>query len=458
VNFPVLNRMAWCIAIALAIALQFTAETARAQRQLLTYEQAVGAARFLTRSGHFYDALLLLRQLPLDGEERYEILFLRGWAALELSNLALDEDVRDALLDEAIEALYVVASNNPGLLRPRLELARAYFMRGDDEPAKEHFEWVLSTQPPQVVAYNVHNFLNEIRGRRRLTGYFGFALAPDTNIANVYEDRNIMIFGLPFTLDQPAEAKSGVGLSLWGGGEYRLPVIPNKLSLRFGASGSVTDYPGGDFDSVSMGVFAGPHYQFDNRTDGSVVGFLTQRWSGGRETNWDAGIRLSLARQVSEIQRIKAEFGTYNRYHRYEEQNDGRHKYVRLDSDTRLNEITLLNVNYSRFFDDTATARSTSNGYSIGATLSFSLQGGYDISLGADYSSTKFDGNWFPYIIDGSKRTDRLRTYTIGIGNRNFRVFGFSPKLSLIAINKESNVQNTGYQKRRAELSFVRYF
>ncbi|MDE0303327.1 MAG: surface lipoprotein assembly modifier [Albidovulum sp.] len=457
-----MNRIAASLAIALAIAIQIVVASipagAQSQRQVLTYEQAVGFARFLTRNGHYLDALLLLRQLPLDSDDRYEVLFLRGLAAMELSNLASDEEVRVGLLDEAVEALYLVVSNNPGLLRPRLELARAYFFQGNDEAAKEHFEWVLSTQPPPAVIYNVQVFLAQIRSRRRLTGYFGFALAPDTNITNVYEDRQVMILGLPFTLDEPAQAKTGIGLSLWGGGEYRLPIVPNKLSLRLGASSSITDYPGGANDNASLGVFAGPHYQFDNRTEASVVGFLTQRWSGGKEANWDLGARLSFARQVSERQRVSGEIGAYNRSHAYEPESDGRRHYVNVGSAFRIYDNTLLSLKYSRFFNDAERVKDRNNGYSLGAEIAFALQGGYDLSFGADYTSTKIEGNWFPFIVDGSMRTDNLRSYSVGIGNRNFRLFGFSPKLSLTAFHKTSNVQTAGFKKRRVEVSFVRYY
>ena len=457
-----MDRIAASLAVALSIAFQSIAAAppaeAQAQRQELTYEQAVSVAQYLTRSGHYLDALLLLRQLPLDRADKFEVLFLRGLAAMELSTQALDEEVREGLLEEAVEALFVVSSNNPGLLRPRLELARAYFMQGNDEAAREHFEWALSTRPPPVVVYNVQRFLAEIRSRRRLTGYFGFALAPDTNITNVYEDRRVTILGLPFTLDEPAQAKTGIGFSVWGGGEYHLPVIPNKLSMRLGASSSITDYPGGDNDSASLGVFAGPLYRFDNGTEASVVGFLTQRWSGGRESNWDLGTRLNFAHQVSETQRVRGEIGTYNRLHAYDYQSDGRRKYINFGSDFRLSDTALLSVNYSRFFNGAESIKNRSNGYSLGASVSFALQGGYDLSFGADYTSTKIEGNWFPFIIDGSMRNDHLRAFSVGIGNRNFRLFGFSPKLSVTAYNKTSNVENAGYKKMRAEFSFVRYY
>ena len=44
----------------------------------------------------------------------------------------------------------------PGLVRVRLELARAFFLKEEDSPATRHFEQVLAGQPPAAVALNVN--------------------------------------------------------------------------------------------------------------------------------------------------------------------------------------------------------------------------------------------------------------------------------------------------------------
>ena len=50
------------------------------------------------------------------------------------------EDEQDALLDEAIAALHDILVGRPCLVRVRLELARAFFLKGDEGLAREHFE------------------------------------------------------------------------------------------------------------------------------------------------------------------------------------------------------------------------------------------------------------------------------------------------------------------------------
>ena len=93
--------------------------------------------------------------------------------------------------------------DDPGLTRVRLELARAFFYKGEDSLSKHHFERVLAGTPPGPVVANVRRFLAQIRARRRWKMHLGFSLAPDTNIGGTSDERTIYlsVFGqsqLPF--------------------------------------------------------------------------------------------------------------------------------------------------------------------------------------------------------------------------------------------------------------------
>ena len=148
------------------------------------------------------------------------MLFLIGLAAAGASqqpNLADDE--REALLDEAIASLRSVLINRPDLVRVRLELARAFFLKGEDSLARGHFERVLAGKPPAPVAANVQRFLAEIRARRRWTMYLGGAMSPDSNIGGGSDERIIYINDLPFRRDAEELTTSGIGVSVWTGGE-----------------------------------------------------------------------------------------------------------------------------------------------------------------------------------------------------------------------------------------------
>ena len=110
----------------------------------------------------------------------------------------------------------------------RLELARAFFLKGENNLARKHFEHVLAGSPPGAVAANVRRFLSEIRARRRWSLRAGFALAPDTNIGGTSAERIIYINNLPFT-PRPGGADD-VGHRRLGMGRLGIPASAQRAS------------------------------------------------------------------------------------------------------------------------------------------------------------------------------------------------------------------------------------
>ena len=80
-------------------------------------------------------------------------------------------------------------------MRVRLELARAFFLKREDDLSHEHFERVLAggPPPPPMIA-NIRRFLEEMRARRRWSGWFGATLAPDSNV-NAASDSDVIHIG-----------------------------------------------------------------------------------------------------------------------------------------------------------------------------------------------------------------------------------------------------------------------
>ena len=124
--------------------------------------------------------MVLLFALPAASQD-LDALFDEGVAAVEAAGTT-EGDRRDVLLDRAIAVFHEMLVADPRLVRVRLELARAFFLKGEDRLARQHFEHVLAGGVPPPVAANVRRFLAEIRARRRWSMHAGFALAPDTNI------------------------------------------------------------------------------------------------------------------------------------------------------------------------------------------------------------------------------------------------------------------------------------
>ena len=137
----------------------------------------------LVNSGRFDEALALLRPVVNARAAEANTIFLYGLAAVGASQKrGIAEDRRDALLDEAIAAFRAMLVRRPELVRVRLELAGAFFLKGEDKLARRHFEHVLAGKPPAAVALNVSRFLRIMRARKRWSLRLGAALLPDTNL------------------------------------------------------------------------------------------------------------------------------------------------------------------------------------------------------------------------------------------------------------------------------------
>ena len=180
----------------------------------------LAAARALVDEDRFDEALTILRPLALhhpDHPQRTDILFLLGLAATQASlRPDVPEERREVLLEGAVAAFRLILFDHPELMRVRLELARAFFLIGEDNLSQRHFERVLAGNPPPPVVVNVRLFLNQIRARRRWDMHLGAAIAPDSNIGGTSDEEIIYIGGRPFRRDAQGLTTSGVGLSVWG--------------------------------------------------------------------------------------------------------------------------------------------------------------------------------------------------------------------------------------------------
>ena len=230
------------------------AEDAPAPPPPAPVEDAVGTgdAQALIDAGRFEEAIVALRPLLQQGSIEPNTLFLYGLASLQASQRpGRADDEREILLNEAIAAFHAMLVEAPGLVRVRLELARAFYLKGEDDLARRHFEAVLAGGVPEEVAANVQRFLDEIRSRGRWSFNVGFALAPDTNIGSGSDVRTIYIpvFGqpLPFQRDAAQLTTSGIGVSLSVqrsrrvAGHWRRLILPHWIGPPLGYGKRRTD-------------------------------------------------------------------------------------------------------------------------------------------------------------------------------------------------------------------------
>ena len=418
----------------------------------------VSGAQALVRAGKFDEALTVLRPLARGRAVEANVLFLIGLAATGASQQPdLADDERDALLDEAIAALHTMLIGRPDLVRVRLELARAFFLKGEDSLARRHFERVLAGKPLAPVVANVQRFLVEIRARRRWTMYLGGAMSPDSNIGGGSDERIIYINDLPFRRDAEELTTSGIGVSVWTGGEYQYP-LGERLRLRLGGDVSRQDYGGSKFDQTSVSVHAGPRWLVDKDTEVSLVGNARRRWTGTSPSNDDLGARVEAGHRLTPRIRVNGRASWYRRDNRTKDFLDGPILDFTLGGSWVILPILRADgaAGYARERPKSVKWRNASRWLRLGASVALPL--GFNVGGSGELRWTDYEGNWFPHTPDGAPREDRTRILRATVHNRAFTLYGFSPQLVVTIEARDTTAQLYDYKRTRAELRAVRQF
>ena len=407
-------------------------------------------------------AFLIFATVAYGQGDATETRFRAGMDALNAAHAIADREARDGKLDEAIAAFRAILVDRPELVRVRLELARAFFLKEEDRLARRHFEQVLAGKPPEAVAVNIVRFLRVMRARRRWEAQFGMAVAPDSNLNAASGERTIFLdtpFGrLPFTLDDPAKPESGLGVSIWGGGEYQYPLGP-RWRLRSGANANIRQYKGGDFDRHFLSAHLGPRRLIDARTEASLLATIERQWTAGAPETDRFGLRLEAEHRLTPRLGLFARMSAARRNCRDCDWLDGPVGDVSLGASWAALPILRFggNAGWNWSRANLEHWRHSGPQASLGATLA--LPAGFTVGLRASLQRTEYQGRGFAHnTIDRKPREDETRTLSASVHNRAFTVAGFSPRLSLIREERETNAQALDYDRNRAELSFVRQF
>ena len=402
-------------------------------------------------------AVFLFLAMPCLGAEKTAELFRKGMIAVEASQRpGLSEGARDILLDEAIAAFREMLVEDPALVRVRLELARAFFLKGADRLARRHFEQVLAGGVPPAVVANVNRYLAVIRARRRWTLHAGFALAPDTNIGGSSDQRIIYIYGLPFERDAEDLATSGIGLSAWTGGEYQHP-LSDRWRLRAGVDASRREYERSRFDQTFASVHAGPRRLIGRNAEASLLATAYRRWSAGAPDHDAFGGRIEAGHRFGRRLTAHARASWHDRAYRTRDHLDGPVVDASLGGAVAVTPTVRADAafGWGRERPDTERWRHERRWLRMG--VSAALPRGFTVGLSGRLSRTGYEGNWFPHTA-GEPREDRTRSVRLSAHNRAFAWKGFSPQVSLVHEVRKTNAQLYDYDRTGGELRFVRVF
>ena len=454
--------------LALALLLGAAATAGAQDRPHLSDDPEVNRARARIEAGSHEPALALLRPLAAKAAgrpDRADILFLTGLAATRAAaRPGRAEERRDALLDEAVAALRAILVERPGLVRVRLELARAFFLKREDGLAREHFERVLAGRPPAAMDANIRRFLDEMRARRRWTARLGVALASDSNLnaASPDDTIHITVFGqtLPFRRAPEAGPKPGLGVAAWGGAEYRHP-LGKRLRLRLGGSLSRVEHGDRAFDRTSLSVHAGPHWLAGPNTEAALLASARRHMAAGESHSRETGLRLEAERRLSRRLIAQAQASWHRRVHADAVDRalrDGPRLSASLGGAWLATPQLRFDAlaGWARERTRSEYWRSASRRARLG--VSAALPHGFTLGGGVEWRRTDYDGRWVWFTPGGEPREDRARVLSVSLFHRAFTLRGFSPRLALAREARRSNAQLQDYRRTRIELSFVRQF
>lgn len=212
---------------------------------------------------------------------------------------------------EGVLALERYVSHFPGSQQARLELARGYFVLGENQRAREEFSGVLKTNPPAEVVANAERYLDAIRARestyRTTAGAFieiGFGY--DTNINSGVSNSNINlpIFG-PVSVNDAGVRIDRRFLQATAGANLSVPLAPG-IALLGSVSGDIKSHEANrEFDQTNTGVSGGLRIIDEKNVYHLTAGYssLGVDYRNFREI---AALGAEISRQLDELQSISA--------------------------------------------------------------------------------------------------------------------------------------------------------
>lgn len=305
---------------------------------------------------------------------------------------------------DGVLALERYLLNFPDNVSARLQLARGYFVLGEDARAREEFEAVQKLNPPPDVATTITRFLDSIRLREsRYTtsagGYVELGVGRDTNVNGGVANANIFLPNLgPIVVAQSGTKTSDDFWSLGAGGYVSYPVAPGVALFANGVGEAKFNDKGADrqFDVGNFNAAGGVSilreknlYRFSASDNIIALDHRTYRTGIGGNAEWQY--------QLDELQSFS--LGAQYARLRYTDPNVPRDAdftgvtagYRRAFSHD-WQPVMTLSVNYGQEHDVRDRPDLGRKLYGGRAAVSFTPAAQWGVALGASYQRSNYQG------------------------------------------------------------------
>ena len=387
--------------------------------------------------------LLALEKSPsAEGKRNNQVRFLLGML-----------DMHDGAYDSAINRFRRILVSEPGAVRVRLEMGRAYFLARRYADAERQFRYARAGKLPKPVLANIDRYVAQIRQRKTFTYGFSLAAAPDTNLNAGPATDAITLYGLPFQLSPGARATSGVGLVLDTNAEWS-PQLATRLKWRFGTLLHRAQFGAGAFDDMTLGGFTGPHLTL-RRWDINVLGNISRHWYGDRGYAFSYGPSVDAAYYLS----ARLGFGASGSLSQIDyDQNAGQNglgKSVSLFSFYTPTTSSYVRGAVSYGHQDAADAAFAFDSWQYGMTYVREFGDGITLGLAPAFTVLNYDA---PLLAFGATRRDRQYSAQISLLDRRLDFYGMIPRLAYTYTRNDSDIALYTFGRHHFEIGVTKAF
>ncbi|MCC7548730.1 MAG: DUF560 domain-containing protein [Burkholderiales bacterium] len=399
----------------------------------------LGQAEALLSANRLDEAEPLVRQLRTAPHPGLQTIFLSGMLHL----------ARGRYMEAAAEFRLMLAQD-PTLLRPRLELARALYLAHDYQAARYHFEQVLAVPLPDAVRQNVLAFIGDIRNRVPSLS-LSLDIASDSNPRQATSSKTIEIAGQSFVLSDEARAEEEVGLLAAVQAKFPVPSNPDIY-----ASGYVEmyDYPQRDLDQLYLQVmggkyFPGQRHEFNVEAGVHYGSYQGRTLYSGPAARIAYGVRLRP--NVFFTASLDAREFSYDDY-----------TYLTGWQYSQSVELRYAisphrSIRPGVFFVQRDAEEDPYAYDAVGISVRYvqEWRGGWIGSLFGQYASYRYRA---ADLLAGIRRDEDEWRVELTLANRLLTFKGFAPRLTLGAAERDSSIDLYAYDRRYVRVGFTREF
>lgn len=414
----------------------------------LTPDQLAGEAMILIEAKRFDEARPLVEALMQLPGRKLEGRFLSGMLASGLGDHA-----------KAAEYYKQILTDDPSQTRVRLELGREMLAMGHTASADKQFKLAQQDEDlPEDVARTIRSIRDIIRSNRAWRVDVDFGIAPDSNINSATGADTISInWGggrLPVTLDPSAKARSGVGQTASISAGARVPV-GEHVSAIVDLDSAGSNYQGVSYDDYQAQVAAGAEFR-KGKGGVSVQVVGAQRWYGGRVVSRQAGVKSGFQVRLSDRDQIGIQLDMRRTDALFDTNYDGTQLGAYATYERAISRTLVASGGVFARRDWLRAPAYSNTEFGVIAGVGGELPHGITFGISGTASRAKFDAPIPLFSID--PRDDWRFSARATLGNRGWRVLGFSPQISASYSKMDSSIPYFANDRLRFRFALARYF